>query len=258
MSAHESTTPPAGSTATGTAIVTGAGRGIGRATAVALSRAGLRVVGVARDRGELEKVHAELGDSFVPVTADATDPAVAERLLGQYAPRLLVLNAGAVPYARPVHTYTWEEFSLHWQADVQHAFHWTRLALTTPLPPGSTVVAVSSGAALRGSPVSGGYAGAKATIRFLTAYAAEESERAGLGITFLSVLPPLTPGSGVGDSGVAGYAVRSGVPEAEFIQRLGPVSTPDRLGDTIAALALDPAHEPRGYQLTPSGPVPLD
>jgi NAD(P)-dependent dehydrogenase (short-subunit alcohol dehydrogenase family) len=52
--------------------------------------------------------------------------------------------------------------------DVQHAFHWTREALLRPLEPGSTVIAVSSGAALRGSPISGGYAGAKAAIRFLT------------------------------------------------------------------------------------------
>jgi len=46
---------------------------------------------------------------------------------------------------------------------------------------------LSMGAALFGSPLSGGYAGTKATIRFLTAYAAEESQRAGLGIRFVSV-----------------------------------------------------------------------
>ena len=241
-----------------TAIVTGAGRGFGRATATALCRAGLRVVGIARDGTDLEKVHAELGDAFVPVRADATDPAVAEHLLTQYAPRVLVLNAGAVPLARPVHEHTWETFSLHWQTDVQHVFHWTRLALTTPLPPGSTVLALSSGAALRGSPVSGGYAGAKATIRFLTAYAAEESQRCGLGIRFLSALPPMTPGSRVGDAGVSGYAARSGVKEADFIQRLGPTATPDQIGQTIATLTLDPDLTHGSYQLTVSGPVALD
>ena len=243
---------------TSTAIVTGAGRGFGRGTATALCRAGIRVVGIARDRTDLEKVQAELGDSFVPVVADATDPAVAERLLVQYAPRILVLNAGAVPLARPVHEYTWETFSLHWQVDVQHVFHWTRLALTLPLPPGSTVLAVSSGAALRGSPVSGGYAGAKAAIRFLAAYADEEAQRGGLGLRFLSVLPPLTPGSRVGDAGVAGYAARSGVKEADFIQRLGPTLTPDAVGRTVADLALDPALTGSSYQLTASGPVALD
>jgi hypothetical protein len=42
---------------------------------------------------------------------------------------------------------------------VQHAFHWIREALLLPLRPGSTVVAMSSGAAVAGSPLSGGYAG---------------------------------------------------------------------------------------------------
>jgi NAD(P)-dependent dehydrogenase (short-subunit alcohol dehydrogenase family) len=53
----------------------------------------------------------------------------------------------------------------------------------------TAVIAVSSVAALRGSPISGGYASAKATIRFLTSYAAEESRREGLGIkgTFAAV-----------------------------------------------------------------------
>ena len=50
------------------------------------------------------------------------------------------------------------------------------------------VVSLSSGAALGGSPLSGGYAGAKATQRFITAYAQEEATRAGLGITFTAVV----------------------------------------------------------------------
>jgi hypothetical protein len=51
---------------------------------------------------------------------------------------------------------------------------------------------------VRGSPLSGGYAGAKATIRFLTGYAAAESERDGLGIRFASLLPQLTRSPGWG------------------------------------------------------------
>jgi NAD(P)-dependent dehydrogenase (short-subunit alcohol dehydrogenase family) len=58
------------------------------------------------------------------------------------------------------------------------------------------VISLSSGAALRGSPLSGGYAGAKAAIGRLTGYAAEESERAGLGIRFVSLLPPPASASG--------------------------------------------------------------
>ena len=162
------------------ALVTGASRGFGRGIAVALSEAGARVTGVARDRAGLDELRDQLGSSFTPVAADAADPTIAGQLIDTYRPRVLVLNAGASPLSRPIHQHTWQTFSRNWDVDVQHVFHWIREALLAPLGPGSTVITLSSGAALRGSPLSGGYAGAKATIRFITAYAAAEAERAGL------------------------------------------------------------------------------
>ena len=86
-----------------TALVTGASRGFGRAIAIALSEHGAHVVGVARDRDRLEELRAQLGGTFTPVTGDATDPVVAGRLLDEYRPRTLVLNAGASPLMRPIH-----------------------------------------------------------------------------------------------------------------------------------------------------------
>ncbi len=80
-----------------TALVTGASRGFGRAIAVALSKHGAHVAGVARDPGRLEELHAQLGGTFTPVVADAADPVVAGQLLDKYRPRTLVLNAGAAP-----------------------------------------------------------------------------------------------------------------------------------------------------------------
>src|SRR5919107_1044204 len=59
-------------------------------------------------------------------------------------------------------------------ADVRIAFTWLRAALRLPLAPGSRVVVFGSAAELRGSPLSGGYAGAKATVRLTTAYAAAQ------------------------------------------------------------------------------------
>lgn len=134
------------------------------------------VVGVARDRDRLEELRSQLGEAFTPVAADATDPTIAGQLIDAHRPRTLVLNAGASPLSRPLHHHTWRTFSRTWEVDVQHVFHWTREALLLPLDPGSVVVAFSSGAALQGSPLSGGYAGAKATIRFLSAYALPEPD----------------------------------------------------------------------------------
>ena len=240
-----------------TAIVTGASRGFGRGTAVALHAAGAHVVGIARDRAPLDELRAELGDAFTPVAADAADPVAAGHLIDTYQPRVLVLNAGVSPLSRPLHEHTWETFSRPWDVDVRHAFHWTREALLRPLPPGSAVVALSSGAALQGSPLSGGYAGAKATIRFLTAYAADESERAGLGIRFTAVLPQLTPATGLGAAAVAAYAARAGMDVEAFLKDRGPALTPEQAGAAITALIGDPGNDQRAYLLTAAGLRPL-
>jgi NAD(P)-dependent dehydrogenase (short-subunit alcohol dehydrogenase family) len=120
-----------------TAIVTGVSRGFGRAIATALAEAGAHVVGVARGSAQLEELHDALGDSFSPVTADAADPDVANRLIDQHRPRTLVLCAGASPTMSPLQDQTWESFSQTWDVDVAQAFHWSRHALRRPLAPGS-------------------------------------------------------------------------------------------------------------------------
>src|SRR5712691_7072424 len=230
-----------------TALVTGASRGFGRAIAVALTASGARVVGIARDRDALAELHKELGDSFTPVVADVTDPTVAGHLIDAHHPGILVLNAGASPLPRPLHQHTWQTFSQAWEVDVKHAFHWTREALLAPLAPGSTVVAMSSGAALQGSPLSGGYAGAKATIRFLTGYAAGESERANLGIRFVSVLPRLTPRTELGAHAVTAYAAYYGMDVASYTASQGPALTPEQAGESIAGLIAGSGAQDAGH-----------
>ncbi len=224
-----------------TALVTGAGAGLGRGVAAALAQAGATVVGVARDRDRLAELRDELGDRFTAISADAADPVVAGHLIDRHQPRLLVLAAGASPLSRPLHEQSWQSFSRNWEVDVQQVFHWSREALMHPLTSGSTVIAFSSGAAIFGSPLSGGYAGAKATIRFIAAYAADESERAGLGIRFVSVLPQLTPATDLGASAVAAYAARSGMEVSEFLATRGPVLTAEQAGKSVLGLATDPS-----------------
>ncbi|MGD0925304.1 MAG: SDR family oxidoreductase [Streptosporangiaceae bacterium] len=240
-----------------TAVVTGASRGFGRAIATALAGAGAAVTGVARDRAALDSLRAELGSSFTPIAADAADPVVAGQVIDASRPGLLVLNAGAAPLPRPIQRHTWETFSRNWDVDVQHVFHWTREALLAPLDPGSLVVTLSSGAAVRGSPLSGGYAGAKATVRFITAYAASEAERDGLGIGFVSLLPQLTPVTRLGAAAVAGYAAREDIEVAAFTERAGPSLTAEQVGEVVLDLAARGDGAAQGaYLLTAAGLSP--
>jgi NAD(P)-dependent dehydrogenase (short-subunit alcohol dehydrogenase family) len=236
-----------------TAIVTGVSRGFGRAIAAALAGAGAHVVGVARSRAQLDELRDELGDTFSPETADVADPDVADRLIDEYRPHTLVLCAGASPTMSPLHEQTWESFSQNWNTDVAQAFHWSRHALRRPLAPGSSVIAMSSGAAINGSPLSGGYAGAKAAVKFITDYAAIESRRAGLGIEFVSVLPRLTPATELGAKAVAAYADRQGVDAETFVKSGGPVLTAEHVGRSVLELAAGRHRDHGSYLLTAAG-----
>ena len=234
-----------------TAIVTGVSRGFGRSIAAALTGAGAQVVGVARGSAGLDELRNELGDTFTAVAADAADPEVAERLMNEHRPHTLVLCAGASPTMGPLQNQTWESFSQNWNMDVAQAFHWSRLALRRPLAPGSSVIVMSSGAAVKGSPLSGGYAGAKAAVKFVADYAAIESERAGLGVRFVSVLPRLTAATDLGAKAVAAYADRQGVDVATFVNAGGPALTAEQVGRSVLELAVGGQHG--SFLLTAAG-----
>ncbi len=207
----------------------GASRGLGRGITTALAASGAPVTAVARTVGLWPSSQAGPAESQ-PEVADAGAPTVAGSLLDRYEPQAVVLVAGASPLIRPVHHHTWETFSANWQTDVRIAFHWIREALLKPLRPGSRVIMISSGAALAGSPLSGGYAGAKATQRFITAYAQDEANRAGLGITFIALLPRITPLTDLGRPAVRAYAARSGQSEQEYLTQFGQPRSPEGAG----------------------------
>ncbi|HTK63058.1 MAG TPA: SDR family oxidoreductase [Pseudonocardia sp.] len=239
-----------------TAVVTGSSRGFGRAIAAALVAAGTGVVGVARNERELLSLHDDLGERLTPVVGDATDETLARDLIERHRPGLLVLNAGVAPHMAPVHEHTWETFSRNWHVDTRHAFTWTRAALLAPLAPGGMVVSMSSGAVIGGSPLSGGYASAKAAIRYINGYARDEAQRAGLGIRFATLLPQLTPTAGVGAVGVAGYAARMGIDAATFTENLQPVLTPEQVAKAVVEIVGD-RDGGAEYQVSGAGLQPL-
>jgi NAD(P)-dependent dehydrogenase (short-subunit alcohol dehydrogenase family) len=233
--------------------VVGASRGLGRGIASAFAEAGAPVVAVARTGPALADL-ATTSPNIRTEVADATDATVTSSLLDQYQPEVLILVAGANPAMRPLQDHTWDTFSVNWHTDVKIAFTWLREALLTPLPPGSRIVVMSSGAAINGSPASGGYAGSKATQRFIADYAQEESRRAGLDITVTAMMPRMTPFGDVGRSGIRAYAARSGQTEEAYMKQLGEPLTPEKAGSALVDLIrADPATTAPGYLLTAAG-----
>jgi NAD(P)-dependent dehydrogenase (short-subunit alcohol dehydrogenase family) len=236
-----------------TTMVVGAGRGLGRGIASAFAKAGAPVVAIARTGSDLIDLAATTANITAEV-GDAADPGAAWNLLDRYQPQNLILVAGANPVMLPLQHQTWETFSVNWSTDVKIAFTWLRQALLSPLPPGSRVVVISSGAAINGSPASGGYAGAKATQRFIAAYANDEFERAGLDITVTAVMPRMTTFGAVGRRGIRAYAARSGQDEQAYLQHLGEQLTPETAGIALVDLVQkDPATLAPGYLLTAAG-----
>jgi NAD(P)-dependent dehydrogenase (short-subunit alcohol dehydrogenase family) len=150
------------------AVVIGASSGVGLATVKRLVFEGASVVAVARGRDGLDTVAAKFDGAVRTIQADATEGSTAVRLLHEHEPQLVVLAAGVRPQMGTLDEFSWEAFSTPWNADTQAAFHLLKAALTVPLAAGSTVAIVSSGAAVAGSPLSGGYAGAKRMQLFMT------------------------------------------------------------------------------------------
>jgi NAD(P)-dependent dehydrogenase (short-subunit alcohol dehydrogenase family) len=217
------------------ALVIGASSGVGLATVKRLLSEGASVVAVARGREGLDAVAAEFAGAVRTVQADAIDALTAERLLREHKPQLVVLAAGVRPQMGTLDEFNWETFSIPWNVDTQAAFRLLKAALTLPLAAGSSVAIVSSGAAVAGSSLSGGYAGAKRMQWFMTEYAQEVSDAKKLGIRFFAVLPlQLIEGTVIGTNAAANYGAAQGLSAADFLKRRWKVPLDaDKVGAAI-------------------------
>jgi NAD(P)-dependent dehydrogenase (short-subunit alcohol dehydrogenase family) len=208
------------------ALVIGARSGVGHATASALTAAGARVLAAGRER-------------------DATDPAQVAALLAEADPDLVVVAAGARPRMASIEEQSWESFSTPWNVDVKIAFEVGRAALARPLRPGSTVLIVSSGAGLDGSPRSGGYAGAKRMQMFLAGYLQRAADARELGIRFVALAPrQLLAGTAIGEAAAAAYGAETGESVEAYMTRRFPVPL-DPAGVARAILSIASGEEHR-------------
>src|SRR5271168_4539332 len=170
-----------------TIVVTGGSRGLGLGLVEALVDQGANVTVVARGADALGSVSARLG--VTTIAADVADETAAHRIIAEVRPDILVLNAGAKPRMGRLDQVSWADFTATWDTDVKAGVYWLQAALNLPLKPGSRVLVGSSGAAVNGSPMSGGYAGAKRMLWIMAKYANGISEQKGLGIFFQAIVP---------------------------------------------------------------------
>lgn len=177
-------------------LITGAGRGIGRAVAERLVAEGHRVALVARSQTEIERVAAELVQAgrgeAVAIAADVTDPADVERMFGEIERRwgpveVLVSNAGSGSAAALVDT-TDEVWQRALELNLTAPFRCMRRALPAMLDGGwGRIIVIASVVAKRGESQVSAYTASKHGVLGLVRAAAAEVARRG--VTVNAVCP---------------------------------------------------------------------
>jgi NAD(P)-dependent dehydrogenase (short-subunit alcohol dehydrogenase family) len=220
-------------------VVIGGSRGVGRQIVEAAIRNGARTLAVARQEGPLRQLAEEVLGTEV-LSLDAADEGAPSKVFDILQPDILVLCAGAFPPAAPLHELSWHEFAVNWETDVKMAFHFHKVALLRPLPAGALVILISSGASLAGSPISGGYAGAKRTQIFIANYSQKESDRLGLGLRFIALAPRIMPDTLLGKHAVAGYSRYLGISAADFVRGMASPPSSSDVATAVVELATNP------------------
>jgi NAD(P)-dependent dehydrogenase (short-subunit alcohol dehydrogenase family) len=237
-----------------TAIVTGAGRGIGAAISAALDAAGARVALVARSVDELEAVAARLTNDSVVVPADLGTPdgpgAAVATAIEAFGGRLdvLVNNAGA-GLRKDSETLTVEEMDWLWNVNVRSALLATAAVLPAMLAVGSgSIISISSISGLRGAPRRALYAATKAALDGMTRSLAMEYGPRGIranavapGVVETDMWPVL-----------ADPAVRDEVLRHIPTRR---TSTPEEVADAVVFLTSDASRAITGEVISADGGI---
>jgi NAD(P)-dependent dehydrogenase (short-subunit alcohol dehydrogenase family) len=234
------------------ALVTGASRGIGRATAIALDRAGARVAIVARDRPALEAVAGQLEHDPLVIVADLGDPeapaSIAEQTLEEFGRVDVLINNAARAARLPISETTAELIDELLAVNVR-----APLLLIAALLPNmiehrfGSIINLSSVSGLVGTPNRTAYAASKGALDAATRSLA--SELGPFGIRVNSVAP------GVVDTDL--WAKNKAIPGVlEAVQDQTPLrrwAQPDDIADVIVFLASDLARFVTGETISPDG-----
>ncbi|WP_054313402.1 SDR family oxidoreductase [Mesorhizobium sp. 1M-11] len=181
-----------------TALVTGAGSGIGRSIAIALAEAGAKTVVAGRRVSELEDTAAiirDVGGDALCVAADVTDEASVSALVGQVGPLHVAVNAAGTVLGGAVDEMDAEAFARVFQVNVTGLWLSMKHEIRTMKGTGGGVI-VNIGANIGARivrPTMGAYAASKAAVSSLTRTAALEAISSGVRINCLCPGPVDTP-----------------------------------------------------------------
>ncbi|MBW3130106.1 3-ketoacyl-ACP reductase [Hymenobacter profundi] len=183
------------------ALVTGAGKGIGRAVAVALAQEGVHVGLLARSENDLREVAAELeklGVKTAVVTADVADRAAVEAATAQVQQQLgtidiLINNAGTAAFGKFLEQEpeAWENII---RVNLMGVYYATRAVLPGMIERQTgDIINISSTAGQRGAAATSAYSASKFAVLGLTESLMQEVRKHNIRVSALTPSTVATP-----------------------------------------------------------------
>jgi 3-hydroxybutyrate dehydrogenase len=229
------------------ALVTGGGRGIGRAIALAFASEGAQVTVAARSFEQVQQVAREIADRFstkaLPVVCDVSDAASVERLFKDVyesfgrGPDILVNNAGIAESA-PLTKTGDELWQRHLAINLSGSFYCMRAALPQMIERGwGRIVNIASIAGKTGAPYIAAYSASKHGVLGLTRSAALEV--AAKGITVNAICPGYVD-TEMTTRGIENITKKTGLSADQAMESIRKMSPQNRIiePEEVAALAL--------------------
>ena len=215
-------------------LVTGAGRGIGKAVALQFGRMGAHVAVAARSEGEIKEVASSIGDKGVAVRCDISDEASVVSCVSTVADAfggidILVNTAGISPSA-PIHKMAVADWDKVMGVNLRGPFLLTREVLPVRMKEGwGRVIHLASIAGKAGMAYVSGYCASKhGLMGMVRASALEVAQK---GITINAVCPGYVE-SPMTDDNVARIAAKTGHPAEAVRGKMEGFSPQNRLFQT--------------------------
>jgi meso-butanediol dehydrogenase/(S,S)-butanediol dehydrogenase/diacetyl reductase len=231
------------------ALITGAGAGIGRTTALRLIEEGAQVVGVDINREALDETSALASDRFTAIVADLTDPetcrSVVETCVDRHSGLDVLGNIAGTARAEHFTDVTVEQYRKMMGINIDACFFLSQAAIPHLLRSNGNIVSISSTAGLIGQAYTATYCISKAAVIQLTRALAMEYLKSGIRINAIA------PG-GINTPLIQQFQIPQGV-DVDLMKRFDPVrgvGEPEDVASLFAYVASDEARTIHGAVLS--------